>query len=303
MPVELNFTLPPEDAMRFFRGKGLQPTYAWQDMLREEHDAAFTVAKMMDVDLLRDVRESVDRAIADGMTLQQWRAELEPELMRRGWWGRAEMADPRTGEVKVVQLGSPRRLRTIFQTNLKTSYAAGQWARIQEVAERRPYLMYDAVMDAATRDEHAEWDGTVLPVDDPWWSTHYPPNGWGCRCSVVQLDARQLERLGKSAPDPAPPGGGGVVAGWDYHPGRDRLPRLLEQLATKARAAGAPAAEDLVRRRTRSSAALESALAILRTRPLPADARDQVVALRASAPSHERALFATLLAALVKAAR
>ena len=26
------------------------------------------------------------------------------------------------------------------------------------------------------------WDGTVLPLDDPWWSSHSPQNGWGCKC-------------------------------------------------------------------------------------------------------------------------
>mgnify|MGYP000246292363 CR=1 FL=1 len=47
--------------------------------------------------------------------------------------------------------------------------------RIEQNKAEAPYLMYDAVMDEATRDEHAAWDGTVLPVSDPWWNTHTPP--------------------------------------------------------------------------------------------------------------------------------
>ena len=42
--------------------------------------------------------------------------------------------------------------------------------------------MYDAVNDSRTRPQHLEWDGLVLPVDHPFWKTHAPPNGWGCRC-------------------------------------------------------------------------------------------------------------------------
>lgn len=32
------------------------------------------------------------------------------------------------------------------------------------------------------RVEHQQWDGLALPKDDPFWNTHFPPNGWGCRC-------------------------------------------------------------------------------------------------------------------------
>ena len=47
--------------------------------------------------------------------------------------------------------------------------------------------------------------GLVLHADDPWWQTHYAPNGWGCQCYVEALSARDLKRLGKTGPDTAPP--------------------------------------------------------------------------------------------------
>jgi hypothetical protein len=36
--------------------------------------------------------------------------------------------------------------------------------------------------------------GTVLPVDDPFWDTHYPPIGFNCRCGVRSLSESELER-------------------------------------------------------------------------------------------------------------
>ena len=36
-------------------------------------------------------------------------------------------------------------------------------------------------------DEHAILDGTTLPPSDPFWSRYLPPNGWGCRCTAVQV--------------------------------------------------------------------------------------------------------------------
>src|SRR6202008_1103051 len=160
---------------------------------------------MLDVDLLRDVREAVNKAISEGRTLKQFSAELEPLLRERGWWGRKEMADPVTGEIREVQLGSPRRLRTIFRVNMQTAYAAGDWAQIVENADSAPFLMYDAVDDNKTRPQHRAWDGTVLRYDDPWFDTHRPPNGWNCRCGVIQLSAEEARARGLAVDKPAPP--------------------------------------------------------------------------------------------------
>src|SRR5690606_4472693 len=101
-----------------------------------------------------------------------------------------------TGRMREVQLGSPNRLRTIYETNLRQAMAAGRWERIERTADRRPYLRYVAMQDGNTRDEHAQWHNTVLAWDDPWWQTHAPPNGWGCRCKIQQLSERDLARYG-----------------------------------------------------------------------------------------------------------
>lgn len=250
--ISARFDLAPEKALAFFRAKGYAVGFDWRDVWQQEHDAAFTVAKMMDLDLLADVRAAVDKAIADGQTLQDFRQLLEPRLVEAGWWGKAEAIDPLTGETKVVQLGSPRRLRTIFQTNMQTAYSAGQWAEIQETKGEAPYLMYDAVDDEVTRPEHRAWDNTVLPVDDPWWSTHMPPNGWNCRCGVIQLSATQAKGLGYQPTDSAPPSPTrsytnprtgaveqvpkGIDPGFAYNPGESRANLLRQQLADKQRA-------------------------------------------------------------------
>ena len=116
------------------------------------------------------------------------------------------MVDPVTGESRLVQLGSPRRLKIIFDTNLRMSYARGQWQRIERVAEARPYLRYVTVEDDRRRPEHAAWHGIILRWDHPFWRTHYPPNGWTCRCTVQQLSEDDLEEFGFAVSDATPPG-------------------------------------------------------------------------------------------------
>lgn len=198
------FDVVPRAAVEYMRQKGLRVSFNWAEVYGEEHRRAFTVAKMMDADMLADVHQAVTRAIERGQTLAQFRAGLEPMLQKAGWWGIQETEDPLTGERIEVKLGSPRRLETIFRTNMQSAYAAGQWQQIEDQALDAPYLLYEAVDDYRTRPDHAAWDNTVLPVTDPWWQTHYPLNGWNCRCTVLQLDDADLETFGLKVSSKAP---------------------------------------------------------------------------------------------------
>lgn len=234
---------PPLEALKFFRKKGLATSFAWQDVWQEEHGRAFTVAKAMNRDVLETIRAEVDRAIATGTTLDDFRKTLTPTLQKLGWWGRQEMADPLTGEVRDVQLGSPRRLRTIFEVNLRAAYQAGRWERIERQKGAFPYLRY-VHSDASRnpRPQHVAWDGTIKPVDDPWWDTHYGPCGWGCKCTAVAYSRRQVEKNGWSVTEEPPtfddvgyrnPRTGevtsleaGIDPGWSYNVGKSQLAGL-----------------------------------------------------------------------------
>ena len=247
-------TVSPEEAIRHFRAKGYHIGFDWRDTAAEAHLRSFTVAKAMELDLLEVIRSAVDKAIAEGTTFEAFRAELEPELVRRGWWGRREMRDPVTGMLRNVQLGSPSRLRTIFDTNIRTAYARGRWQRIERVSAAMPYLRYVSVLDSRTRPAHRAWHGTVLPWNHPWWQTHFPPNGWRCRCTVVQLSEEDLEDFGFRVSDAAPPSRGqewanprtgeirmvpeGIDPGWDHNVGTaDLVAEARERLDAKAASA------------------------------------------------------------------
>lgn len=196
--------LPPKAAVDFFRQKGYKIGFDYRDVWQQEHQAAFTVAKAMSVDLLADIRAQVDAALNDGTTFETFRQNLKPNLVKRGWWGKALMPDPLTGETQEVQLGSTRRLKVIYDTNLRTAHSEGQWERIQAAKATFPYLMYDHTPSAHERKEHAAWDGIVLPADDAWWQSHMPVKAWGCKCRAIQMSQRQLDRRGLKV-DAAPP--------------------------------------------------------------------------------------------------
>ena len=190
--------LPPEEAVAFFRQKGFAIGFDYRDVWQDQHQAAFTVAKVMQLDLLKDIRAEVDRALSEGTTLRDFEQRLMPTLQDKGWWGRKVMSDPVTGEDTEVQLGSPRRLKTIYDTNLRAAHTEGQWERIQARKDAFPYLEYDGNNSQQPRHVHSSWDGMVLPVDDPFWLSHLPIKEYGCKCRVIARTGRQVERLGKA---------------------------------------------------------------------------------------------------------
>ncbi len=244
----VDFNLTPETAVKFFQAKGLKPTFAWQDMIGDEHDRAFTIAKMMDVDMLGDVRQALDKAIASGQSMGEFIKEMTPALQKAGWWGKQVAIDPLTGQAVNARLGSARRLELIFRTNLQNAYSIGHWQNAQASKHTAPYLMYDALDDSRTRASHAALDGKILPVDSPFWTTHYPPNGWNCRCGTIQLSESDLKDYTlKASPEPKvkyrnwtnPRDGKNykiprdLDPGWNHNPGQAYHERLQKQLAEK----------------------------------------------------------------------
>lgn len=63
---------------------------------------------------------------------------------------------------------------------------AAKWEQFQQDGDRYN-LQYRTANDGKVRPEHAELHGVTLPPSDPFWSVYYPPNGWNCRCTVVQV--------------------------------------------------------------------------------------------------------------------
>lgn len=217
-------SLPPREAIAFLLQKGSVGTRRWDDVWKAGHTRAFMVAGVQAGDLLEGVRRAVQRGIAEGTTLAAFRADLQPLLERLGWAARGE------GYVGW-------RTRLVYETNLRSAYAAGDYEQRTEpeVLEAFPYWRYRHSGARDPRPEHKAWDGLVLRADDPWWQTHHPPNGWGCGCWVEPLTAAELGRLGKPGPDSAPPivtrvwtdrASGrtervpvGIDPGWDYNVG------------------------------------------------------------------------------------
>ena len=198
--------------------------------------------------ILGDINKSLESAIREGKTFKTFRDELEPLLRNKGWWGKKRLIDPETKEPVKAQLGSPRRLKVIYEANIRTARAAGQWERAQRTKAVMPFFEYRLGPSERHRPHHVAIEDTILPVDDEFWHNHFPPNGWGCKCWLKQLTRSGADkkggisqrpeieaydyynkRTGKTEKIPV-----GIDPGWQTNPGRSRaighMERFFEHL-------------------------------------------------------------------------
>jgi phage-Barnase-EndoU-ColicinE5/D-RelE like nuclease2/Phage Mu protein F like protein len=230
--ADTDLIVPFKEASDYFRQKVQLPSKDWRDLEGRAHDRAFVIAGAMEDALLTDLRGALQKAIDEGTTLEQFRKDFDQIVHKQGWSGW-------TGEG--TERGRAWRTRVIFETNLRTAYAAGRYAQMTDpdVTKVYKYWRYQHGYyrsPRAPRLKHKCWDGIVLPWNDPWWDSHYPPNDWGCSCGVEVLSARDLKNDGlnvSAAPDTLkrrvldPKTGSeimvpdGIGLGWDHAPGKD----------------------------------------------------------------------------------
>lgn len=180
MPTKIDVgNVPFNEAIDFFKAKLNLPSRSWNDLSAEVHARAFSVAGATKQSLIDDLRIATEKAVTDGVSIGQFRKDFDVLVAKHGWDFKGERN---------------WRTRVIYDTNLRTAHMAGRWQQIQRLKDKRPFLQYMTVGDNRVRPEHATWNKTVLSVDDDWWDSHYPPNGWGCRCTVRSLSARDMRR-------------------------------------------------------------------------------------------------------------
>lgn len=231
MPVPAQYgSLPFEEAIAFFRSKINMSSERWADVWREQHNVAFMVAGAIKTDLLADLRQAVDSAIAEGKSLKWFQREFKHIVKRTGW--------EHTGD-------AAWRARVIYDTNMRQAYNAGRYQQLQQFEFWR-YVHGDS---RYPRPAHQAKHGLVLPKTSEFWQVWFPQNGWGCKCKVVGETKASIERKGLSvSPEPeierrewtdkktgeihlVPKG---IDPGFDYAPGaKPQSAQIKEQLDTK----------------------------------------------------------------------
>ena len=106
-------------------------------------------------------------------------------------------------------------LENVFRTQTQMAYGAGRWQAGQDEAIQEILwgYKYVTVGDDRVRPEHVGLDGVTAPKDDGIWSRIWPPNGFACRCSTIEVfTERKIVHPSASV----------EVDGKEYTPGPDK---------------------------------------------------------------------------------
>ena len=198
--IKALFGLAPEKAVEYLDSKGLHVGWNWQDTLDEAHARSFTIAKMTQLDLLSDTRKAIMQAMTDGTGFKGFEQSITPVMQAKGWWGYKALVNP-SGDAQLVKLGTPRRLATIYHTNRRSAVMAAKYERMMEAVDTHPYWQYIHHDSAHPRLNHVALHGVVYAADDPFWAHGFPPNGFGCKCTVKALTANRAEKAGIAQSD------------------------------------------------------------------------------------------------------
>jgi len=217
--INAAWKMEPKNAIEFFKQKQVKAVltakeaqkrpkdvfghWDWTDTMREQHDRVFVVSKATSIALVKDIKKSIQAAIKNGTSYQDFANDIIPTLKKRGWWGDVNAVNPETGELKPIVVDQ-RRLRTIYGTNMKTAYDAGKYKEMMEEADIAPYWRFVAIpkgpLNPHPRESHAALHNMVLRYDDPFWEVFFGHKGWNCHCSTKSYTKQGIKKLyGKPA--------------------------------------------------------------------------------------------------------
>lgn len=204
------------DALAWFRARVPVTRAEWDALEAAARQRAFTVSGVATLDVLAQVWDALDKALAVGTAFDEFRRDVGAAIAAA--WGKSD---------------SPR-VETIFRNGVQSAYAAGRYQQMTSpaVLQARPFWEFQALLDARTTPICQPLDGLVRAAGDPFWQDHYPPLHHRCRSGVVTLTAAQAEASGGLAQtdhDAAPPPAGwGSTAGLGaYAPDPARYPAPL----------------------------------------------------------------------------
>jgi hypothetical protein len=207
----------PVLAEKFLEKKVNAPTEKWDELKWGEHAHAFTVAHSNEAAVLDTIHGLVNKALKEGQSYQKFKNGMLDMMKEKGWYGGAGHT---AEDTKYINW----RIKTIYETNMKTAYDQAQYRNQLRGADLRPIWVYHHDPDVKNpRMDHLALDGKAYRYDDPFWDTYYPRNGWGCECSVTTKSEAGAERDGIKVGDSTKETLPEIDETWAYNPGREAL--------------------------------------------------------------------------------
>jgi len=175
--------LPHTDAVDRIAGLPLVSREVMDGLLPELRAYAFTITGLDVGDQMARARDAIMAVPAGEKTWDKAKREIAGEL-RESLGGKE----------------SERRAELLLRTHTFRGYAAARYRSLMAQIDVFPYWQYKTHGDGNVRPSHAALNGQIFPAGHPIWQRIFPPWDWGCRCLVVPLTARAVERI-RNGPD------------------------------------------------------------------------------------------------------
>lgn len=182
------------DALQYAHSKKIVLPDEFYSMDLKTRQMATTVSFLSSLEQIETVIKAVNKSIADGGTFNDFQKLI----------AESEIVLPK------------HYLDNVFRTNIQNAYGHGRWQQQQRNKAKRPYLMYSAINDSRVRPSHLALNRIVLPIDHPFWLTHYPPLSFRCRCTVIALTEKEALKYGITPDDKLPEVA--EALDWSSHP-------------------------------------------------------------------------------------
>lgn len=208
------------EAIEFLRRQLNLTSDEWRAIWQEAGGISAEAASRQVTQMHRDLLAAVLEAVEQGTTLEAFREDYARIVEAAGW----------------SHDGQPGwHSQLVFRLHTMQAYAAGRWEQSERIAELNPqtqyFWRYVTIGDHRVRPQHREWHGIILPREHPFWATHFPPNGFNCRCHAQLVTERDMRRRGWTVtPETDPRLSVPPDDGWAFNPGAamSRLQKVRE---------------------------------------------------------------------------
>ena len=194
-------------------------------LLPEDLDADLVKAIALEltgaIDFLMETSPDLARRLAGNIYVfsgfKTYQELQEASILMVGEGGKLKGFNEYLKDVKTLnQTYNVAYLEAEYNTATANAQMANQWESFVANADVAPWLRYETALDERVREEHAILHGTTLRIDDPFWDTYFPPNGWNCRCDITQLTDGEETKVDKLAlPE--------LGESFRFNPGKDKV--------------------------------------------------------------------------------
>ncbi|EHL8423531.1 TPA: hypothetical protein RHC89_001799 [Campylobacter jejuni] len=194
------FNKSVDEAYSYLENKGLKISFKYHEIKKQAHDRAFSAAGIMKTDVLNDLHEELKKAMKEGRNFNEFKNNLKELLTSKGWYGKKEITNPKTGEKRTININA-NRLKTIYHTNMQSAYAKAR-AKQLSTYSYKTYWVYKCALLEDSRSEHKKMHNCAIHRDDPFWKTSFPPNDYNCKCKVIAVSEKEARTKYKILENP-----------------------------------------------------------------------------------------------------